>query len=74
MFGGVKSRSSEAFAALLFDGRVVTWGSREHGGEIPAEVSNQLRDVQDGMLLLSGDALSFIYVLGVLWWLMFQMF
>jgi len=38
--------SERAFAAILADGSVVTWGSDEHGGD-SSEVQDQLTNVQE---------------------------
>ena len=37
-----------AFAAILGDGSVVTWGNADHGGDSGA-VQNQLRDLQQAL-------------------------
>eukprot|EP00439_Symbiodinium_sp_Y106_P056530 s1401_g7.t3 len=61
--------SHKAFAAILLDGSVVTWGNADHGGDSSA-VQDQLRDVQqiqsshkafaailfDGSVVTWGDA------------------
>jgi hypothetical protein len=39
------SANNRAFAALKTDRRVVAWGSKEHGGEIPAAIAKQLLNV-----------------------------
>lgn len=39
------SANNRAFAALKTDRRVVAWGSKEHGGEIPAVIAKQLLNV-----------------------------
>jgi len=39
------SSNNRAFAALKTDRRVVAWGSKEHGGEIPAAIAKQLLNV-----------------------------
>ena len=47
----------EAFAAILADGSVVTWGDADHGGDSSA-VGDQLRDVQQ--IRASGQAFAAI--------------
>ena len=61
--------SAQAFAAILFDGSVVTWGHANTGGD-SSTVQDQLRDVQqiqassgafaailgDGSVVTWGDA------------------